>query len=50
MRENKSLRVFYRKVSMVTPIETTQEMFRSRFEGERKDGGKGEQAKEFRRV
>ncbi|KAF2596335.1 hypothetical protein F2Q68_00007760 [Brassica cretica] len=25
-------------VSMVTPIETTQETFRSRFEGERKDG------------
>ncbi|KAG5375172.1 hypothetical protein IGI04_039768 [Brassica rapa subsp. trilocularis] len=25
---------------MVTPIETTQEMFRSRFEGERKDGGR----------
>jgi len=35
---------------MVTPIEKTQEMFRSRFEGERKDGGKGGQAKEFRRV
>ncbi|KAF3595475.1 hypothetical protein DY000_02022377 [Brassica cretica] len=40
------------KVSMVTPIEMKQETFRSRFEGERKDGGKGEweQAKEFRRV
>ncbi|KAF3556000.1 hypothetical protein F2Q69_00013827 [Brassica cretica] len=25
---------------MVTPIELTQEMFRSRFEGERKDGGR----------
>ncbi|KAF2604998.1 hypothetical protein F2Q70_00025777 [Brassica cretica] len=25
---------------MVTPIETTQEIFRSRFEGERKDGGR----------
>ncbi|KAF2620193.1 hypothetical protein F2Q68_00040179 [Brassica cretica] len=24
---------------MVTPIETTQETFRSRFKGERKDGG-----------
>ncbi|KAF2558607.1 hypothetical protein F2Q68_00017410 [Brassica cretica] len=37
---------------MVTPIETKQETFRSRFEGEHKDGGKGEseQAKEFRRV
>ncbi|KAF3555170.1 hypothetical protein F2Q69_00012447 [Brassica cretica] len=37
---------------MVTPIETKQEKFRSRFEGEHKDGGKGEseQAKEFRRV
>ena len=35
---------------MVTPIETTQEMFRSRFEGERGDGGKGEQTKEFRQV
>ncbi|KAF3509571.1 hypothetical protein F2Q69_00007072 [Brassica cretica] len=37
---------------MVTSIETTQETFRSRFEREQKDGGKGEweQAKEFRRV
>ncbi|KAF3587786.1 hypothetical protein F2Q69_00031262 [Brassica cretica] len=37
---------------MVTPIETKQETFRSRFEGEHKDGGKveSEQAKEFRRV
>ncbi|KAF2565235.1 hypothetical protein F2Q68_00025687 [Brassica cretica] len=37
---------------MVTPIEKKQETFRSRFEGEHRDGGKGEweQAKEFRRV
>ena len=44
--------LFYCKVSMVTPIKTKQETFRSRFEGEHKDGGKGEyeKPKEFRRV
>ena len=42
MRENRSLRFFflYRKVSMVTSIEAKQETFRSRFESERKDGGR----------